>query len=237
MFKSRVLLAGALAISSVGVAHADGSLTVTPAVVSDYDLRGISQTAKDPAFQLGATYTHDSGFYVSGWASNLNFGLGNKDPDGELDLVGGYAWGDAKGKGAFDAGVIYYTYVGRSDFDYPEVYLGYTKDWFNAKAFYSWDFGGTGSTAWYLTTTGTFPLPSDFALVAHAGYSTGDYWDKNYGGGYVDWSVGVTKAIGKFTVGLSFIDGSDLKDTPGKYFDTRSKVVASVSTTLPWGKD
>ena len=235
MIKSRVLLAGALVLSSIGAAQADSSFTVTPALVSDYDFRGISQTAKDPALQVGATYTGDSGFYLGGWASNVNFGAG--DPKTEIDLTTGYTWGDAKASGAFDAGVVYYTYVSKSDYNYPEVYLGYTKDWFNAKVFYSWDFGGLGQTAWYLSTTGTFPLPSDFALVAHAGYSTGDYWDKNYGNGYVDWSVGVTKAIGKFTVGLSFIDGSDLKDVPGKVFDTRSKVVASISTTLPWGKD
>jgi len=129
---------------------------------------------------------------------------------------------------------VYYTYVSKSDFNYPEVYFGITKDWFNAKVFYSWDFGGVGDSAWYVTTTGTFPIPGDFSLVAHAGYSGGDYWDKAYGNGYFDWSVGVTKTLGNFTLGLSFIDGSDLKDSPGKVFDTRSKVVASISTTLPW---
>jgi len=234
MIKSRVLLAGALVLSSLGAAHAD-SFTVSPALVSDYDFRGITQTAKDPALQVGATYSHDSGFYLGGWGSNVNFGSG--DPKVELDLTTGFTWGDAKESAAFDAGVVYYTYVSKSDFNFPEVYFGVTKDWFNAKLFYSWDFGGLGDSAYYLSTTGTFPLPSDFALVAHAGYNGGDYWDKNYGDGYFDWSVGVTKAIGKFTVGLSFIDGSDLADVPGKFFDTKSKVVATISTTLPWGKE
>ena len=59
MIKSRVLLAGALLVAA-GAANA--GVTVTPAVVSDYDFRGISQSAKDPAFQLSVNYTADSGF-------------------------------------------------------------------------------------------------------------------------------------------------------------------------------
>jgi uncharacterized protein (TIGR02001 family) len=231
MTKSRVYLAGALLLASAGAAQAD-SFTVSPAVVSDYDFRGITQTAKDPALQVGATYSHDSGFYVGAWSSNVNFGPG--DPKIELDLTSGFTWGDAKESFAYDAGIVYYTYVSKSDFNYPEVYFGITKDWFNAKLFYSWDFGGVGDSAWYLSTTGTFPIPADFSLVAHAGYSGGDYWDKAYGNGYFDWSIGVTKALGNFTLGVSFIDGSDLKDSPGKVFDTRSKVVGTITTTLPW---
>jgi uncharacterized protein (TIGR02001 family) len=234
MSMSRISMAGVLLWASAGAAQAD-SFTVTPALVSDYDLRGISQSAKEPAIQLGATYAHESGFYVGAWGSNINFGRG--DPKMELDLTSGFTFGDAKESFAYDAGIIYYTYVGKSDYNYPEVYVGITRDWFNAKIFYSWDFNGVGNSAWYLTTTGTFPLPQDFAFIAHAGYSGGDYWDKAYGDGHIDWSVGVTKTVGKFTLGVSFIDGSDLKDGPGKVFDTRSKVVGSISTTLPWSAE
>jgi hypothetical protein len=76
--------------------------------------------------------------------------------------------------------------------------------------------------------------PQSFALVAHAGYSGGTFWDKAYGNGYLDWSVGLTRSVGRFKVGLSFIDGSDLPHGAGRVFDTRNRFVASLSTTLPW---
>jgi uncharacterized protein (TIGR02001 family) len=237
MTKSRVYLAGALLLASAGAAQAD-SFTVSPAVVSDYDFRGITQSANDPALQVGATYSHDSGIYVGAWSSNVNFGPG--DPKIELDLTAGYTWGDAKESFAYDSGIVYYTYVSKSDFNYPEVYFGITKDWFNAKVFYSWDFAGLSQSAWYLSTTGTFPLPQDFSLAVHAGYSFGDYWDKavqgnEKTGSYYDWSVGVTKALGNFTLGVSYIDGSNWHDYAGtNVFDTRGRIVGSITTTLPW---
>ncbi len=230
MNTSRILLAGAL-LAATGAAQA--AVTVTPTVVSDYDFRGISQTAESPALQLAVTYANDSGFYLGGWGSNVDFGAG--DPNIELDVTAGFTFGDAKEGFAYDIGAVEYTYVGKSDFNYPEIYAGITRDWFNAKLFYSWDFGGLSQNAWYLSSTGTFPLPSDFSLVAHAGYSGGDYWDTNYGDGYFDWSIGVTKAFGKFNVGLSFVDGSDLPSS-GKVFSTDSKVMLSISTTLPWAE-
>jgi uncharacterized protein (TIGR02001 family) len=239
MIKSRVLLAGALFVAAAGSAHA--GLTVTPAVTSDYDFRGVTQTENKAAFQLGATYGFDSGAYAGAWLSNVKFGK----PPGtsmELDLTGGYTFGDAKEGVAWDLGGVYYTYSGGtspSDLNYLELYAGATHDWFNAKVFYSPDYGGkatTGNTsAWYVSTTGTFPLPADFSFVAHAGYSVGTYWDK-YGKSYLDYSVGVAKTFGSITLNVSYVDGSDLPGAPrSQPFSTVSKVVATISTTVPWG--
>ncbi|MCX7036599.1 MAG: TorF family putative porin [Proteobacteria bacterium] len=241
MIKSRVLLASALFVAAAGSAHA--GLTVTPAVTSDYDFRGVTQTENKAAFQLGTTYGFESGAYAGLWASNVKFG----NPPGtnlELDLAGGYTFGDAKEGVAWDIGGVYYTYFGGtspSDLNYLEVYAGATKGWFNGKVFYSPDFGGkatTGNTpAWYLSTTGTFPLPAEFSLVTHAGYSFGDYWDK-YGKSYLDYSVGVAKTFGSITLNVSYVDGSDLPGASrNQPFSTASKVVATISTTLPWASE
>ena len=239
MIKSRVFLAGALLVAAAGSAQA--GLTVTPAVVSDYDFRGITQTANDPAVQLGATYAFDSGLYVGGWGSNIKFGAG--DPKLELDWSAGYTFGDAKEGFAYDFGAVYYTYQkSGSDFNYGEVYAGVTRDWFNAKLFYSPDFGGkstAGNTpAFYISTTGTLPAVWDMSLVLHAGSSAGKYWDDAYAAGYFDWSAGLTKTVSNVTFGVSFIDGHDLPD-PGhkKPFSSGSRVVASISTTLPWASE
>ena len=46
----------------------DVTVTGSVALVSDYRLRGVSQTDKHAAVQGGFTVTHKSGFYVSTWA-------------------------------------------------------------------------------------------------------------------------------------------------------------------------
>jgi uncharacterized protein (TIGR02001 family) len=239
MIKTRLVTAGAL-LALAGAAHADFS--VTPTVASDYDFRGISQTAKDPAFQLGATYSHESGFYASVWGSNVDFG-GSK-PDVELDYILGFAGGDSEASFGYDIGAVYYTYVSAGSVNYPEIYAGISKGWFSGKVWYSPDVADT--TSWYTEANGSFPLPQDFSLSAHLGYSFGNYWD-SLDSKYVDWSVGVARSFGNFDASLKYIDGSDLVDldslgsafcqTQGvncNVFSTDKKVVLSVSTTLPW---
>lgn len=233
MIKSRVYLGGAL-LAAAGAANA--GVSVTPTIVSDYDFRGFTQTAKDPAFQLGVNYAHDSGFYAFAWGSNLDEDS-YPDADLELDVGLGFAGGDAAETVGYDVGAVYYTYPGNSDFNFYEIYAGLSKSFFAAKLWYSPEFAGVpgDTSAFYLEGNGTFPLPQDFSFVAHLGYSFGDYWDDFE---YVDWSVGVTKTWKNFSFALKYIDGSDYEDTPGtKVFDTKGKAWASVSTTLPWATE
>ncbi len=93
---------GGSLLAFAGIASAD--ISVTPAVVPDYDFRGISQTKEDPAFQLGLNYNHASGFYAGLWGSNVEFGPG--DPSIEVDLFAGFAGGDAKESFGYDVGAI-----------------------------------------------------------------------------------------------------------------------------------
>lgn len=233
MIKSRAYLGGAL-LAAAGAANA--GVSVTPTIVSDYDFRGFTQTAKDPAFQLGVNYAHDSGFYAFAWGSNLDDDS-YPDADLELDVGLGFAGGDAAETVGYDVGVVWYTYPGNSDFNYYEVYGGLSKGWFAGKLWYSPEFAGVpgDTSSFYLEGNGTFPLPQDFAFVAHLGYSFGDYWDDFE---YIDWSVGFTKTWNNFAFALKYIDGSDYEDTPGtKVFDTQGKVWASISTTLPWASE
>ena len=56
---------------------------------------------------------------------------------------------------------------------------------------------------------------------------------------YFDWSAGFTKSLGNFAVSLKWVDGSDFSNakTPGHIFESRGKVLATVSTTLPWASE
>ena len=65
-------------------------LTGTVTAVSDYDFRGISLSAKDPALQGSIDWAAANGFYVGAWASNIDYGPG-VDGDIEVDLYAGFA--------------------------------------------------------------------------------------------------------------------------------------------------
>lgn len=218
MIKSRIAVAGAL-LAVAGAASA-GSFSVTPTIASDYDFRGITQTDGDFAFQLGGTYSFDSGFYAGAWGSNVDYG--SPKPDIEVDYFAGFA-GETDMFG-YDFGVKYYTYIDAGSANTFEAYAGVSKDWFSAKLWFSPDVASTDDSGFYLEANGNFELPSNFSLLAHLGYSTGDaYVD------YVDYSVGVGYSYSNFDFAVKYVD-NDL-DVAG---DSRGAVIATVSTTLPW---
>lgn len=219
MIKSRIA-AGAALLAVAGAVHA-GEFSVTPTITNDYDFRGVSQTDEEPAFQLGATYGFDSGFYLGAWGSNI-------DPSGsnsglEVDYFGGYAGStDAFG---YDVGVIYYTYSGipgAKDANTLEVYAGLSKDWLSGKLSFAEDAASTGESAFYLEGNAAFPLQNNFSLIAHVGYGFGDaYFDEVF-----DYAAGVGYSYKNFDFAVKGVD----TDLPGE--DLR--LVATVSTTLPW---
>ena len=252
----KLIRGGALFIGLLGVAGAtQAGVTSTWTIASDYDFRGITQTARDPAVQASLDYAHASGAYVGAWASNIDFGTNKNSPANptvETDFYGGFKKSYDSGVG-FDVGAVYYTYHldGGKDFNYWEGYAGGSYKWASAKLFYSPKFGGNAAedflgkniSAFYISTDAAYPLPKNFSIIAHAGYSFGDYWDKlkdiDAGQPYFDWAVGVGVTTGYFSWAAKYIDGSDLKqsDIPKvDVFTSRSKYVLTVSTTFPWAK-
>lgn len=217
-------------------AYADVSSTIT--LSTDYDFRGITQTAGDPALSASLDWSTEPGLYVGAWASNVDWGPG-ADADVEIDLYGGFRGSISEDFG-FDVGAVYYLYEpGGDDSDFAEVYGSLTYKIVSAKLWYAWDFNNTGDSATYLEANAAIPLPQEFSLGLHAGYSDGDFWDAGPDGSYIDWSIGVSRSFGNFALSLKYIDGSDLKSsdgTPGDVFSSESKVYFSVATTLPWGK-
>jgi len=219
-------------LGAAAVAHAELSGTVTP--ISEYDFRGASQTARDPAIQGSIDYTHESGWSIGAWASNVDFGNGT---DYELDLYGGFSGETESGLG-WDAGFIYYTYED-SDINYPEIYAGLSYSWFSGRLYYSNDFGGSDESAWYLPVDASIPLPANLTLNLHVGYNFGDFWDA-IDSEYFDYSAGVGYSLGHFDLSLKYVD-TDLKQGDGWYsnrdlFNTEGRVIFGISTTFPWGE-
>ncbi|MEI5685540.1 MULTISPECIES: TorF family putative porin [Sphingomonas] len=195
------------------------------ALVSDYRLRGVSQTDKEGAVQGGITIAHESGVYVGTWASNLagwgTFGGSNM----ELDLIGGYK--HAISGGAIDVGLTWYMYPGgasKTDFAEPYAKLSGTigpvnllagvayapkqealGKWYNSGADYATGVPnrpGKKNDNLYLWGDFASAIPTTpFTAKAHIGYSKGNSGLGPNGtsvaptGEYWDWLLGADYAI------------------------------------------
>jgi uncharacterized protein (TIGR02001 family) len=228
-------LAALVLLASATIAQAE--VTATVGVFSDYNWRGISQTAGDPALQGSIDYAHDSGFYAGAWASNVDFG-DCCDENMETDLYMGWSGGETL---LYNVGLMYYWYPGAEGLDFAEVYASLGWEWLTGKISYSNDFGNVDESAYYLEANAAYDLPANFAVQAHIGYSDGSAIEVLYGeDNYFDWSVGVTYGLGNFTLGLKYADGSDLSSqdgTPGDVSTSEGVAIFSISTTFPWSDE
>lgn len=227
------------ALGLLGAATAaNAGVSSTWTLTNDYDFRGITQSAKDPAIQGSIDYAADSGWYVGAWGSNVDFG-DDSDVDLEVDLYTGFA-GESEGGLGYDVGVVYYSYPDDSNVNYFEAYGSVSKDWFKGKLWFSNDFGGdttAGDTeAFYLEANGTFPLPQNFSVLAHVGYSWGDYWD-SVGDESLDYSLGVGYTVGKFNLALKYVDTDTDVVERNDVFNNEGRVVFTVATTFPWSNE
>lgn len=212
-------------------AAAQAELTGTGTVTSDYEFRGISQSAEDPALQGSIDWANDGGFYAGAWASNVDFGPGSES-DIEVDGYVGIAGGEEGGVG-WDVGLVYYSYwPDDDDINYAEIYAGVTFNVFGVKFWYSDDYVNLGESAYYIEGSAQIPLPQDFTLGLHAGISDGDAFVDSI----TDYAVGVSKTFGNFDVELKYVD-TDLDDTGSDVLSGKGRVVLAVSTTFPWGAE
>lgn len=221
-------------LGAAATANADVSSTWT--LTNDYDFRGISQSAKDPALQGSLDFSMDNGWYVGAWASNVDF---DSDVDYELDLYTGFSGGAEDGLG-WDVGFVYYAYPDDSDINYPEIYGKLSYDMFSGGVYFSNDWGNTGENSIYVTGDVSVPLSDAFSLNFHAGYSTGDYFE-DLDAEYFDYSVGVGYTINQFNLSLRYVD-TDLDRGDNGFsgddvFNTEGRVIFSFATTFPWKND
>jgi len=230
--KSRAFLLFGLAIA--GVSHAQLSSTVT--LVSDYEFRGVSLTEGDPALQASLDYAFDSGFALGAWASNLDYG---DDYDGnyELDVYASYVHEISQSL-AWGAGVTAYTYPDSEDIeDFLEGYVDLTAGDWRAAQWYAHDYSGLGVSALYSEVNYSHQFAGKITVLAHLGYSWGDYWnDSTQGGGeLLDYSLGAEYTLGRFTLAgkLTGADAGEREITSGA-FRNDARLVFSIATTFPW---
>ena len=199
-------------------------LSIGFAGVSDYRFRGISLSNKKAAAQPSITLTHESGFHIGAWGSNIT---PNDGDDIELDLVAGY--GKTVGPITFDVNATRYVYPGTHGIDYWE-FIGTANHQFGPETI-----GGTfaytpkqGDAApkrgIYYALNGSVAIPKT-PLTATASFGIEDnafYSNKR------DWSVGLSADVVGFSVGAAWVDTGHVNGDPlGK-----GRAVFSVSRTF-----
>ena len=214
-----------LAVGSTGgvvfTSSAAAEVSANISIVSDYELRGFSETDGGAAIQGGFDWEHASGFYLGTWASNVDFG----EDDGttyELDLYGGFADSFDNGFG-YDVGYVYYAYPDASlegdsrSYDFGELVGSVSYD-MDVIGFY-------GGVQWVVTDSASESLlESDdvyfyggldvpFAEVYSAGFMVGrQTYDDSDNDDYTHYSASLARdagEFGEFSLNLAYADVDD----------------------------
>ena len=162
--------------------------TVGGGLTSNYLFRGISQSNNGPSVNANAelryTFSDTWAAYVGTAGSSIKLTDQAVSPNMELDVLGGVR--GTFGNLSTDLGVIAYIYPGLSLASVtsnpifptvPTFYEGYAKLGYNitgtinvgANAFYTESFLDSGANATYVSATGKWTLPMDFALSGEFG--------------------------------------------------------------------
>lgn len=211
MFKQSLVGLSLLACAPQLLADVGGSATLA----TDYQFRGISQSAENPAAQISLDYFNDAGFYAGIFGSNVDFyapaDVADNGESIELDYYLGYA--NAINDIDYDIGLIYYTYPSAvSNINYAEILMSASYQSFTLSYGYTNDLYATDEAGHYLSGAYEFALPSDYSLTVQAGYSFGDAFDSNIDESptfldeYIDYSVTLGKSFSGFDVSLSYVD-------------------------------
>lgn len=188
-----------------------GNISATITGVTDYRDRGMSQSDEKPALQGSIDWTHDSGFYLGTWLSNVDFNDGDQ-AEVEWDVYGGYGW--EWGGFEFDLMANWIMYPGASDaldYDLVEFTQSVSRAFgiVNAKALviYSPDNSGDSGTGLYPRAELEVPI-LETGLNATGTYGF-QYVDDaaRYGvHSYADWSLGLAYSWEGFDFALQYID-------------------------------
>ncbi len=209
--------------------EAKSPFVATLTFVSDYRFRGISQNLNDPALQGAFTYYSDSGVYLGISGSNVDFG-GTAGANLEIDLYAGWT-GELAEDLTADVQLVRFNYPGE---DIPLAYTELTGKLvykgFSGLIGYSNDVFATDETGIYYNLGYSIVIAEEYTVAASVGYYDLDD-PVAFGGGIVDKSVGVSRAFGPLTVGLTYVDTNGAFE--GIYGETNdNQFVFSMATTF-----
>jgi len=192
----------------------DVGVSANVAMTSNYVWRGMTQTDDNVATQGGFDLDY-KGTYIGIWGSGVNGGQ-------EVDVYVGYA--NEIDKLSYDLGFIQYAYPNQVEAaNFGEVYLGLGYDLEVASLSAKYSLGvETDDTIPedYIEVAVEAPVAEGFSVAAHYGVYT------NVGS---DYSVGVSKSLGKIDFDLSYVGFTADDDTNS---DDQDNIVLTVGTSF-----
>lgn len=219
---------------SIEAAAAAGfSLSGNITFATDYLYRGLSQTTGDAAIQGGLDLSHESGFYLGMWGSNVDFA-----DSLELDYYGGYS-GEINEDLGYDVGVLYYDYPSDpsvTEGDFLEFYGSVSWKGLTVGLNYSDDFFAETGEAYYYYGSYDFELPMGVGMSLYLAQQ--DFEEATFGTSddYTHYSLSFTKEVLGVELGLSWSDTDISKaECAGAGFgrnDCDSTVVFSLTKSM-----
>ncbi len=224
------------------------SLAYNVGVVSDYRVRGIAQTSRDPAIQGGIDFTSKYGIYLGtafsnvSWVKDLN---GATKGNVELDFYGGYRAQVTDTNFSYDVGVITYQYPNNnsgvkgffpagtySNASTVEAYADLTYGIYTLKYNRSLgDFLGNvnSSGSQYFDLSCALDLTHGYTLIPHIGRQLIPQ-QLNNNGDYSDISATLTKDFGNGLTGTATYLGTNANkpfytDIYGRYLGNTTLTV------------
>lgn len=194
-------------------ASAEGALSGSLTLASDYMFRGVSQTSGNPALQGGLDYTNGI-FYAGVWGSNVDFGA---DETLETDFYAGAR--PTFGPLSLDFGVIGYFYPGSTDvageYDYVEGKIAASfapveNLTLGGALYYSPEFFGETGEALYAEANGAYAFSDAFSVSGAYGVQ-----DVDLSGDYETWNLGAAYTVVSYKFDLRYYD-TDISGSDGE---------------------
>ena len=228
-----------------------GDLTFTATLANDYRFRGLSQTDRNIAAQVGIDWVYmfkpEIGIYVGVWGSNVDFDDGDQASI-ETDIYGGIK-GTVWEKLSYQFGFIEYLYpkakVGGTRYNYFELGMkvGYDFGFLTLTGGLNWspDFFFETGTGWWKYAEVSIPLnfiklPVELSLNGHIGHQSIQNNSKFGAPDYWEWMFGIAAKIDGFTLSVNYVDTNISKSKcvsgTGLTHTCGAGVLASISKTF-----
>ncbi len=216
---------------AASAAHAEVYTAGSVGGFSDYRLRGVSLSEKNPVIQgsleIGTSVTENISVFAGVWASSLDVdaagGFGSLETDfyvGAKGTAGDFGWS------AKYLRLVYTDGVG--DFDQYAVEGTYPIGPLAGALGVVYDDYGTAGDSTYVYSSLGYTIPdTPFAVKAGVGWEDGAFYD-----GKTNWSLGATYTYKKLVFGAEYIDSDVDIDGPSEDDIGGSTVVFSVSSSF-----
>lgn len=209
------------------------SLSGNVTFATEYLYRGLSQTTGDQTIQGTLDLSHDSGFYLGMWGSNISYAGGL-----EMNYYGGYS-GELNEGLEYDVGLLYYDYPSDSsdpEGDFLEFYGSVSWKGLTVGLNYSDEFFAETGEAYYYYGSYDFELPMGVGMSLYLAHQ--EFEEATFGSNddYTHYSLSFTKEVLGVELGLSWSDTDISKaECAGAGFgrnDCDSTVVFSLTKSM-----